>query len=272
MSKSSYHSNLYCGNCGKIGHVYRKCLEPITSLGIIVFRKNKEDNFEYLMIRRRNTLGFVEFVRGKYNFTNYKYLYQIFSIMTNSERSFIVNNDFDALWGLLWLNKHSKQYQNEYNNSKRKFNMLKEGIEIFDKKITLKSINDDSIKLYENPEWGFPKGRRNLKERDRECAVREFSEETGLTAEDYIIQEKIPTFCETFTGTNNIRYKHIYYIARWNSEKDVKVDPNNFSQMSEISDIRWFNVKDSVESIRTYNKEKRDMIKSIEKYLISNRY
>ena len=103
-------------------------------------------------------------------------------------------------------------------------------------------------------------------------AVREFSEETGLTAEDYIIQEKIPTFCETFTGTNNIRYKHIYYIARWNSEKDVKVDPNNFSQMSEISDIRWFDVKDSVESIRTYNKEKRDMIKSVEKYLISNRY
>ena len=28
---------------------------------------------------------------------------------------------------------------------------IKEGIEIFDKKITLKSINDDSIKLYENP-------------------------------------------------------------------------------------------------------------------------
>ena len=192
--------------------------------------------------------------------------------MTTTERNFIVNNDFDALWGLLWLNKHSKQYQNEYNNSKRKFNTLKDGIEIFDKNITLKSINEDSIKLYENPEWGFPKGRRNLKERDRECAVREFSEETGLTDEDYIIQEKIPTFCETFTGTNNIRYKHIYYIARWDSEKEVKVDPDNFSQMSEISDIRWFNVKDSVESIRTYNKEKRDMIKSVEKYLISNRY
>ena len=62
---------------------------------IIVFRKNAENKFEYLMIRRRNTLGFVEFVRGKYNFTNYKYLYQIFSIMTNNERNFIVNNDFD---------------------------------------------------------------------------------------------------------------------------------------------------------------------------------
>ena len=72
--------------------------------------------------------------------------------------------------------------------------------------------------------------------------------------------------------TNNIRYKHIYYITR-DSEKDVKVDPDNFSQMSEISDIKdGFNVKDSVESIRTYNKEKRDMIKSVEKYLISNKY
>ena len=41
---------------------------------------------------------------------------------------------------------------------------------------------------------GFPK-EEDLKERDRECAVREFSE-TGLTADDYIIQkEKIPTFC-----------------------------------------------------------------------------
>ena len=47
MSKS-YHSNLYCGNCGKIGHVYRKCLEPITSLGIIVFRKTPENKFERL--------------------------------------------------------------------------------------------------------------------------------------------------------------------------------------------------------------------------------
>ena len=189
-----------------------------------------------------------------------------------SERKFIIENDFDGLWDLLWLSKHSKQYQNEYNNSKRKFNTLKEGITVFDKKIDLELINNEAIKLYENPEWGFPKGRRNLKETDRQCAVREFSEETGLSLDDYIIQERIPTFCETFTGTNNIRYKHIYFIAKWNSEKEVAVDPNNFSQMSEISDIRWFNLKDSVESIRTYNKEKRDMIKSVDKYLISNRY
>ena len=56
----------------------------------------------------------------------------------------------------------------------------------------------------------FPKGRRNLKERDRECDVREFSEETGLTGEDYIIQEKTRHFVK-HSLEQTIRYKHIYY-------------------------------------------------------------
>ena len=30
-------------------------------------------------------------------------------------------------------------------------------------------------------EWGFPKGRRNYQETDFECALREFSEETGYS-------------------------------------------------------------------------------------------
>ena len=30
----------YCGNCGKIGHIYRRCTEPIISLGIICININ----------------------------------------------------------------------------------------------------------------------------------------------------------------------------------------------------------------------------------------
>ena len=71
-------SHYFCGNCGKRGHVYRKCLAPITSLGVIVYRWNNEKKREYLMIRRRDTLGFVEFMRGKYNLSNCPYIYELF--------------------------------------------------------------------------------------------------------------------------------------------------------------------------------------------------
>ena len=43
------------------------------------------------------------------------------------------------------------------------------------------------------PEWGFPKGRRNNKEKDINCAIREFYEETNFDNQDYQIlnMEKI---------------------------------------------------------------------------------
>ena len=47
----------YCNNCGKQGHLYHQCKMPITSIGIIVFRYNEKNNIEYLMIRRKDTLG-----------------------------------------------------------------------------------------------------------------------------------------------------------------------------------------------------------------------
>ena len=91
-------SQYFCGNCGKKGHVYRKCLAPITSLGVIVYKMNDNNEREYLMIQRRDTLGFLEFMRGKYNLSNYSYIYELFSIMTENERGRLISKDFDELW------------------------------------------------------------------------------------------------------------------------------------------------------------------------------
>ena len=114
----------YCGNCGKVGHIYRRCTEPIISLGIIAFKyiepKNDEDNINFLMIQRRDTLGFVEFMRGKYNLENLRYIYKLFEIMTKKERESIISNNFDILWNNLWMRKQSNQYHNEYDYSKKK--------------------------------------------------------------------------------------------------------------------------------------------------------
>ena len=57
----SAKQNQFCNNCGKIGHSYNQCNKPITSLGIITFNKINEDCLKYLLICRKDSLGYVEF-------------------------------------------------------------------------------------------------------------------------------------------------------------------------------------------------------------------
>ena len=261
MSKNSY-----CCNCGKFGHVYRKCLYPIISLGVILYN-NTNNELKYLMIQRKDTLGFVEFLRGKYNLENINYISDLFKIMTIQERNSIVKYSFDELWDKLWLSKNN-QYHNEYDNSKKKFNLLKNGIFIKNVLYTLNSINTNTPKLYDKPEWGFPKGRRNYHENDINCAIREFEEETGIQNSDYVIDNSIKRVEETFLGTNNIRYKHIYYIAYSKDILEFEINKNNFNQVTEIGDIKWFNYDEALNNIRDYNIEKKNILTKINTILL----
>ena len=74
----------FCNNCGKLGHLFHQCKMPITSIGIIAFRI-KDNKIEYLLIRRKDSLGFVDFLRGKYQVNNKEYILNLLNKMTNSE-------------------------------------------------------------------------------------------------------------------------------------------------------------------------------------------
>ena len=76
---------LYCNNCGKQGHQYHQCKLPITSYGIIAFMLTK-DGIKYLLIRRKDTLGYVDFIRGKYPLNNVVYLMNMLNEMTVNEK------------------------------------------------------------------------------------------------------------------------------------------------------------------------------------------
>lgn len=51
----------YCNKCGERGHIYKTCTGPTTSCGVAVF--NYKD--ECLMVCRRDSISFVEFMRGR---------------------------------------------------------------------------------------------------------------------------------------------------------------------------------------------------------------
>ena len=271
-SKLVNKNNSYCSNCGKLGHHYKRCLEPIISLGVIIFKKTSH-NLKYLVIQRKDTLGFVEFMRGKYNIENIKYIRQLFEIMTVKEKEEVVSNNFDYLWDKLWLNKNNRHFHNEYTSSKLKFNKLKKGFYEKNKFINLSIINKESEPKYDEPEWGFPKGRRNIREKDIDCAMREFNEETGIDETKYKLLN-IKPISESFIGTNNIRYKHIYYIgeAKDTVPNKLSIDKSNINMVSEISNIEWVSFVEGLKKIRSYNIEKKNMLESLNKFLITNDY
>lgn len=259
--------NKLCGNCGLIGHVYKNCLEPLMSFGIILYKKETSSSLiKYLLIQRKDSIAFVEFIRGRYNIYNdYAFLIRLFEYMTQNERKIILENDFDIIWNNLWISRSNKS--GEYKKSKIKFDNLKHGIQYYDKQITIQDIiNSTKSKLTEQ-EWGFPKGRRNLNENDLDCAVREFSEETNIS-QDHIIIFNDYKFEETFKGINNLSYKYVYYLAYTNMIDDLEINVHNKYQFNEIRDIQWFSLEDAKKKIRKEHCQRTKMLETINNILI----
>lgn len=254
--------NIICNNCGKEGHLFNQCKIPITSYGIILFRYIN-NQYEYLMVRRKNSFGFIDFIRGKYNINNVYYLQNMIDEMSNEEKKNIINEPFDKLWNKI-ISNYNNSFKNEKLNSKKNFELLKSGLMINNKLIKLNELVNNSITNFNDTEWEFPKGRRNLNEKDIDCAKREFQEETGISYKYINIIDNILPFEELFIGTNLKSYKYKYYIAF--IDKNINLNYNNY-QLNEISKIEWKNIDECLNIIRPYNLEKKQLIININNVL-----
>ena len=251
----------FCNNCGKNGHVFHSCKHPITSIGIIVFRLY-ENKIQYLMIKRKHSLGFVEFMRGKYPLYNYKYIENIFNEMSNDEKNKIKISTFNELWSYLWGEQIGIQYRGEEKVSKEKYEALKEGIET-KTSYNLEQIIETCNNEWNDTEWGFPKGRRNFQEKDLNCALREFEEETGYKKSNINVLKNILAYEECFTGSNLKSYKHKYYLGYIDQQKY----DNTKYQKSEVSDMKWLSLEECLKHIRPYNYKRIEIINNINKII-----
>ena len=245
-----------CRNCGLNGHIYKNCPHPIISFGIICY-KIENGEIKYLMIQRKDSLSFMEFVRGKYEINNLEYIKKLLINMTITERNMILTAKFEDIWNYVWhqpdmmCNKNNR----EFINSKIKFSILNDNNFLRNYITSIKSV-------YNEQEWGFPKGRRKMRENDMDCAIREFYEETRIKREDLEVNATIIPFEEIFFGTNGIMYKHLYYVAKCNnSDVCIKVDNDCLEQMREIRAIKWYNYTDVISHIKIYNTERIELFK-----------
>jgi 8-oxo-dGTP pyrophosphatase MutT (NUDIX family) len=210
----------------------------------------------------------MEFIRGKYDLDDIDYLLNIVSLMSEKEIYDIKTCEFDYLWNNLWnIDKPNKSHKSEYDTSLQKFMKLRRGVVIrFQKKIKFKlnihNIFNNIKSEWKEPEWGFPKGRRNLKETDLNCAIREFNEETNLNSDQYNLIDMGPII-EKFIGTNGVRYQHNYYLSQINCNVIPQIDQTNQEQISEIGDMGWYSYREARKLIRDYNIDKKIKLDNI---------
>ena len=257
----------YCNNCGKQGHLYHQCKLPITSNGIIAFRKNKTSELEYLMICRKDSLGYIDLIRGKYDVYNHEYILSMINQMSIMEKVNILKHDFNHLWTNVWSMSHNnKKFRNEFSVSYEKFNKLKQGYmdSYSNEIISFATLIKKSKTKWILPEWGFPKGRRNFQENDYNCAIREFCEETGYEPTLLNNISNITPSEEIFTGSNYKSYKHKYFLAY--VDYDISNQTYNH-QKSEVSQVKWLTYNDALSHIRDYNLEKKNILTNINSLL-----
>ena len=288
-------TNNLCNNCGKQGHTFYQCKLPIISYGIILFKQtnnsaistNSDLDYQFLMIRRKDSFGYIDLVRGKYTCQNIEQVQGIINEMSLLEKEKILNNSFKELWNLMWGDTNNSHYKNEEILSAKKFETLKNGFFINDEEesensskegeksvqkeawkwITLTDLVKQSDTAWKETEWEFPKGRRNQKEKDLDCALREFEEETGISKDHISVIENVLPFEETFIGTNHKSYKHKYFLAYIKEQDDLNNQPFVHFQPSEVSKMEWKTLNQCLESIRPYHLEKKQLIQNVYKVL-----
>jgi len=287
-STGNLFSSIICTNCSTAGHTSKHCSKPVTSYGIILFRCNENWNqavafqtdkgagtgldvsgnvIEYLMIQRKDSIGFIELIRGKYKPTDYDYIRKNIAGMTKDEREKIVSLDFDGLWENLWgpTKDGFNAYRHEKEQSRQKLEALRSGTP------SLEIMVNESPPPYETPEWGFPKGRKNLNESEYTCALRETWEETNIKEKDIVMIRNMDPITESFTGSNGIPYCHKYfigYVLRGVGEESVSdAAITNEHIQREVGDMRWCSIDAALALIRPENPEKRDVLLRIDTIL-----
>jgi 8-oxo-dGTP pyrophosphatase MutT (NUDIX family) len=318
LSKRKNIRDIKCTNCGSKRHIYKQCSEPVTSWGVILvthgdmikpFHSMQVDfsdsdiirsqarvliesnndrlivskayhNIKFLMVSRKNSVGYVEFIRGRYRPEKIDQVIYLFKQMMQSEinkikHSLNISEGFDYLWSDFWGNKSDSPYlAKDKAISKANYDMLKvTGVE--GPELNLSYIVSTVKAEYDIEEWGFPKGRKNKIETEQECAVREFKEESGFDDKDFTIINAINPLTEEFIGTNGIKYRHIYYVAELVSNR---LPQNNLteSQRDEIGNVQFMDFTTALECIREYHVPRKIILGKLftyylDKLVLSNR-
>ena len=293
LSLSPGITTLKCNNCQKPGHLSYYCRHPINSFGIICVRRDDKGELQYLLVCRNISHGYMDLIRGKYVVNNKTHLKCLIDELTAEEKENVLTKPHLELWNNMWNPQNVHKDENRKGKtifSMRKFDStseqkiaqdkldnLKRGIVLPKDKYSLESLIAESKTSWPTCEWSFPKGRKECDDSDYDCALREWSEETGYSPEHVTRIENVSSYKEIFMGTNYLTYKTTLFLGHWkdlsaqdvqhsHDEQNAKLLPVKFDKL-EVSARKWCSYEECLENIRPYHKELRTILQNVNSVL-----
>lgn len=170
------------------------------SIGIILFSENYS---KVLLVKKRVTIAFAEFVRGRYEMDTVS---SLFNKMTVHEKLILRSMKFDYIWYHLNLSYIKDEF---YHRCLTKFNkFIADGGKLIHHLLRISTHKHDTY-------WEPPKGRKNPDESNIECAIREFNEETNIHYSSYkfICNVRNNKYI-TRADAHKTKYVVVYYTAK----------------------------------------------------------
>lgn len=245
---------------------------PIASYGCI-YRYQGENEPEYLLIRRCDSVSYIDLIRSNYRESQ---LFFMIGELPNIERKRLMEYDFDVLW----YDLHRKPAEGEiYDFAKEAFRKISPHFQtLFD----LIPSNDPEGTY----SWLFPKGKpdytsiddgkdvKMIPESPFASALREFTEETnGLNVieEDLLLQDPL---VERFLGSNSKNYQTTYFVFGTDNRPEIsplEYISTNIREVStaEVSEICWVPLSQIDRYLRP---ARQDLIRHIERKLTETDY
>lgn len=223
-------------------------MKTFRSFGIIPISSKGE----VMLVCRKDTIGFMEFVKGNYTFDSksakYPHIVDLFNMMTKSELSFLSNTECS------YKQASEKLYGKSQISKTHSFIQQKEK-EKFDKyKTSWQKICNDILKRgghWDEAEWGFPKGKKEKFETELDCALRELYEETGINREMITIDNEQKFIELRNEGEKEFIYE--YYVGYLCEDFNIETVKK---QEKEISKVGLFPINDCIKKIRHYFKNR----------------
>lgn len=220
-----------------------------TSYGVCCTRYNDIlNNYEILLVNKRLSYSFIEFINGNYTLKNVR---NLFNTMTVEEKNIILSIRYEFIYYYAYLSLEKDIPINRYQI----YQINKKYYEkTFTKKILEELISGtNSIETI----WEFPKGRAHFNESPISAAQREFSEETGINNINFY-EDEPPDVC-----VMDKIYKYVLYHANYEGSTHFSYKYN-----TEIASVKWINFNNARKILKSVELKKilKNCMKIAKKY------